>query len=100
MSSLRSPSFSGQLGLNVGAGFGLTGQVDVARSATGNFANGKSTDVAWYAGARAWGAGSAWPRAWVPGPGSAGRSYVVSEALATLILFGSPAPSRQPVDLG
>ena len=50
--SLRSPSFSGQLGLNVGPGFGLTGQVDVARSAAGSFANGKSSDVAWYAGAR------------------------------------------------
>jgi hypothetical protein len=50
--SLRSPGFSGQVGLNVGSGFGLTGQVDVARTAYGGFANGKATDVAWYAGAR------------------------------------------------
>lgn len=50
--SLRSPGFSGQVALNIGSGFGVTGQVDVARIEFSGFANGNSTDVAWYAGAR------------------------------------------------
>jgi hypothetical protein len=50
--SLRSPGFSGQVGLNVGSGFGLTGQVDVVRLELGGFPNGTVRDVAWYAGAR------------------------------------------------
>ena len=55
--TLKSPSFSGLVGLNVGSGFGLIGRVDLARNALGNFANGKSTDLAWYAGGRLGG----WP---------------------------------------
>ena len=50
--SLRSPSFSGQVGLNVGPGLGLTGQVDTPRTDLGGFPNGKASDVAWYAGVR------------------------------------------------
>jgi hypothetical protein len=50
--TLRAPTFSGQVGLNLGSGLALTGQVDVARNAAGTFANGSSTDVAWYAGGR------------------------------------------------
>ncbi len=48
--SLKAPTLSGQVGLNVSPGLGLIGQVDVVRSAYGTFSNGKSTDVAWYAG--------------------------------------------------
>jgi hypothetical protein len=50
--TLKAPTFSGQLGLNLGSGLALTGQVDVARNAVGTFANGSSADVAWYAGGR------------------------------------------------
>jgi hypothetical protein len=50
--TLKAPTFSGQVGLNLGSGLALTGQVDVARNAVGTFANGSSTDVAWYAGGR------------------------------------------------
>jgi hypothetical protein len=50
--TLKAPTFSGQLGLNLGSGFALTGQVDVPRNAVGAFPNGSSTDVAWYAGGR------------------------------------------------
>ena len=50
--TLKAPTFSGQVGLNLGSGLALTGQVDVARNAAGTFANGSSTDVAWYAGGR------------------------------------------------
>ena len=50
--ALKVPTFSGQVGLNLGSGLALTGQVDIARNATGNFPNGSSTDVAWYAGGR------------------------------------------------
>jgi hypothetical protein len=49
---LKAPTFSGQVGLNLGSGLALTGQVDVARNALGSFANGRATDVAWYAGGR------------------------------------------------
>jgi hypothetical protein len=48
--TLQSPTLSGQVGLNLGSGLALTGQVDVVRNRLGTFANGKSTDVAWYAG--------------------------------------------------
>jgi len=50
--TLKAPTFSGQLGLNLGSGFALTSQVDVARNAVGTFPNGSSTDVAWYVGGR------------------------------------------------
>jgi hypothetical protein len=50
--TLKAPTLSGQVGLNVGSGLALVGQVDVARNAMGTFANGSSTDVAWYAGGR------------------------------------------------
>jgi hypothetical protein len=55
--TLRSPSFSGLVGLNVGPGLGLIGRVDLVRGAYGGFANGKSTGLAWYAGGRLGG----WP---------------------------------------
>jgi len=50
--TLKAPTFSGQVGLNLGSGVALTGQVDVARNGLGSFANGRATDVAWYAGGR------------------------------------------------
>ena len=54
--TVKSGGFSGQVALNITPGLGLVGQVDQVRLDTtaiqNPFASGKTTDVAWYAGAR------------------------------------------------
>lgn len=54
--TLKSGGFSGQLALNIAPGIGLVGQVDQVRLDSTAFQNtfpdGKTTDVAWYAGGR------------------------------------------------
>jgi hypothetical protein len=48
--TLQAPTLSGQIGLNLGSGLALTGQVDVIRYDLTAFTSQKPTDVAWYAG--------------------------------------------------